>query len=408
VTELSAPPRGSHRWILLICLVAFAFRLAAAVLHPVTDRVAYPDAGDYHDLGTALATGGAYRAPAGIAVRMPGYPLVIAAVYSVAGERPLAVLTLQAAMGAATCYLVWATLRKVSPAGALLATMLVAVDPLSIVLSASLLSESAFSLAFVALVAAAGKLWGRPGSVIHWLLFALLAAVAIYLRAAALYLPAALAAAIVARHFSLRSCAGMALALIVIVAALLPWKLFLAAHPETAGLKGLTSLEGLSLYEAVYPDATGGPKQDAILKSQPPEIQQLTEAQRDTHYAQLARAEIRQHPARVLALAPIKAARTWNPGLNAEQLGTPALQLVLWVWHILLFLLAAIGLVARLLPAKLRVVLALPILYFACLHMLFIGSVRYRVPLHPLLCMLAAVGVMTLLKNRQRPGNKTV
>jgi hypothetical protein len=41
-----------------------------------------------------------------------------------------------------------------------------------------------------------------------------------------------------------------------------------------------------------------------------------------------------------------------------------------------------------------------PVLAFTVLHMVFVGSVRYRIPLMPMLFVLSAVGVASLVRRR--------
>ena len=392
-----------HRWpIVAIMLAALVLRLLAAWVHPVVDRIRYPDAGDYRDLGLALANGGEYRVPGGLAVRMPGYPLLIAGIYRAAGPHPEAVLVVQAFMGAATCGLIYWLGRKVSQRVGIMASLLAAVDPLSIAASASLLSEAPFTLALIGLVCITRLLLDRPRPWLAWIALGVLAAAAIYLRASSLYLPLVLALGVLAVHAEWRPMAGALVAMAIIVMALLPWKLWLGAHAETAGLGGLTSLEGISLYEAVYADATGGPMQGVILSHRPTEIALLREADRDAYYHAQAWQEIGAHPARIATLAAIKFARFWNPGLNSEEESSPTIQAVLWLWHVPLFLLAAAGAVAG--GKKLRLLrfpIAAPLVYFTLIHMIYLGSVRYRVPLQPLLCMLAAWGLVVLFDRRK-------
>jgi hypothetical protein len=47
-----------------------------------------------------------------------------------------------------------------------------------------------------------------------------------------------------------------------------------------------------------------------------------------------------------------------------------------------------------LVPGKVAPVLWIPILYFTALHALFLGSVRYRAPLMPIVCIFAAAAII--------------
>lgn len=66
------------------------------------------DAAEYHSYATSLAATGRFEREDGArATRMPGYPLFLAAVYSVAGPSPRAAHWVQCVLGALTCLLIY-------------------------------------------------------------------------------------------------------------------------------------------------------------------------------------------------------------------------------------------------------------------------------------------------------------
>ena len=71
------------------------------------------------------------------------------------------------------------------------------------------------------------------------------------------------------------------------------------------------------------------------------------------------------------------------------------------LWHLPLFILALIGILKKGIPPHLKGLLLIPILYFTAVHALYLGSVRYRVPLMPIVCLFAAEGIMQLVKPRR-------
>ena len=123
------------------------------------------DTVEYHALAQSLASGEgfAYRAdyapPYEVeALRTPGYPAFVAAVYAVAGARPGWVLLLQILLDAATCALLALAFRPALGArGAGVAALVYALHPASSLFSVILLSESLFVFL---LVAAFAMLWG--------------------------------------------------------------------------------------------------------------------------------------------------------------------------------------------------------------------------------------------------------
>ena len=201
---------------------------------------------------------------------------------------------------------------------------------------------------------------------------------------------------------------GAVLAVLIVFVTLLPWQTRNFSLFRT-GFFRLTTLEGISLYEAVYPDADGSPKQD-ILRL-PPDMRGFNEAERNDEWNRRAWHYIRTDPVRIAHLAAKKIARTWSPWLNAAEFQNPRLQLLLGAWYIPFFLLSLIGATLARFPLRLKILLLIPVAYFTAVHSLFLGSVRYRVPLMPLLCIFAGAGITELIervRRRKRPAESAV
>jgi hypothetical protein len=112
---------------------------------------------------------------------------------------------------------------------------------------------------------------------------------------------------------------------------------------------------------------------------------------------------------RILRLAVVKAGRTWSPWMNASEMANGALQAVLMGWQIPLFILAAGGVFLGGMAGRMKGLLLCPIVYFTAVHALFLGSVRYRVPLMPVVCVLAALGLVRLGRRiGKRPAGRRV
>ncbi len=154
----------------------------------------------------------------------------------------------------------------------------------------------------------------------------------------------------------------------------------------------MTTLEGISLYEAVYPGADGGPKQDVI--EVPAEMRGMGEAERNDEWARRGWRFVWTDPVRVGELAVRKMGRTWSPWMNAAEFRSVGVQVVMVLWHVPLFILGLIGVFGGGVALRWRGLLLVPVVYFTLVHSLFLGSVRYRVPLMPLVCVFAAVGVV--------------
>lgn len=112
------------------------------------------------------------------------------------------------------------------------------------------------------------------------------------------------------------------------------------------------------------------------------------------------------HPSEVVRLAIVKLAKTWRPIPVASELGSLAVKLSEGVGYLMI---AFFGIVAacwvRREPGAW--IFLVPALYFSLLHMVFIGSVRYRQPAVLVLCILAGVGASLVLAHRSRWNRKT-
>ncbi|HEM47313.1 MAG TPA: hypothetical protein ENO23_09760 [Alphaproteobacteria bacterium] len=119
-----------------------------------------------------------------------------------------------------------------------------------------------------------------------------------------------------------------------------------------------------------------------------PTLRHLPETEwRDWLLAQSLKAAQRD-PARTLRLAWAKCKRTWSLVPNEPTSRTPMKMAVSAVWMTGVLLAAACG-AWRLRPKRVVLLLLVPAVYFTLLHMVFVGSVRYRMPAMPLLYILA-------------------
>jgi hypothetical protein len=128
-----------------------------------------------------------------------------------------------------------------------------------------------------------------------------------------------------------------------------------------------------------------------------PEVLGLSEIKWDRYLRDRAWAAARQNPSRVLALAWRKLLRTWSLTPNVQEYRHGLAAVVSGAWMALLLGLAVIGLGARRRAVRAWLVLLLPVILLTLLHMVFVGSVRYRVPTMPLVMVLSAAGLDWLI-----------
>jgi 4-amino-4-deoxy-L-arabinose transferase-like glycosyltransferase len=408
--------------VFLIALGAgFALRAAVAIgLQTYLNRQVpprrclFPDADIYLLLARAIRLGEPYQVSQWniphYALRTPGYPLFLAACEGLFGENLLVARLIQAGIGAGSAWLVYRLVARVWPTEAsrvaVWAAILAALEPYGAVLSILLLSEALFVPLMVAALAGIAGLWPAPGSAAQGvstpraIITGAAIGAAILVRPSwALFVPALLLTWVVASERSQRLQAIRGALLVCLGAAVVmaPWWI---RNARIYGRFVPTALwAGPSLYDGLNPRATGASDMWFL---DDPAIRQLNEPTQDATLLVDAWDFARAHPGRALELAAIKSARFWSPWPNAESLTAPAASWASALITLPIYLLIIIGAWDSRHDLRSLALLLGPLVYFWILHMLFVGSVRYRIPgLMPALG-LAALGANRLLARGSR------
>lgn len=397
------------------------------------------DAEGYWLLAQAIAAGQDYAVyhPPRYALRMPGFPAVLAVSVAVFGPSLFAARLMLACIGAFGCWLVYRLGKVVfNERIGVVASGIAAVSPTLILFSSVVLCETVFAVALLWSLLSGHYLYRaldrgpESGSKLNWgrvLSWAVMTGVAI---AAGVYLKPSwiLAAPIVAvllaltvrngRRFPALVSGGIVTAAMILV--LLPWGI---RNQQVTGHFTLTTFwMGPSLYDGLNPRATGDSDmrffdQDGLTKT-------LGEYEVDQHYRKAAKEFAQENPGTVVKLAAVKAWRYWKPWPNAEQFSHPVAAAGVLVFAVPTLLFALFGAVlvfkrtlaadsifdqvnsAETVPLRRRIwtvsLLTGPIFYFAAIHMVFVSSLRYRLPAEYPLFVLTAVGVVWLLQSRKR------
>jgi 4-amino-4-deoxy-L-arabinose transferase-like glycosyltransferase len=417
--------RGSAARLAAVLVVALALRLAFAcywqwVHLPAAAPFAFPDSESYWELGQSIAAGGPYqfRTPDRRVFRAPGYPLLLAGLFTLVGDdpSPLWARGLGALVGTLTVGIVyWLAQHLFDTFTAVVAAALVAVYPGAIVTSGLILAEALFCLWMIAQLSLWQAAWSRSRpritpAALGWAIGAGIAAgIATLTRPSwLLFSPAAIVGGIViGPQRKTQLVLGIAI-LVGLVGTMAPWWI---RNWHVIGRSVPTTLQvGASLYDGLRPDADGS--SDMRFVSRFEEALRTSDAQLGT--AGLAPFEYRldqamrsaaidwavQHPAQVVQLAFVKLSRLWNIWPNEPSLRQPIVRLAIAATYTPLVLLAFYG-VSKLRRRPLTaLVLLSPAVYFSLLHMIFVGSLRYRQPAILTLAVLAAVGICGLWKGR--------
>ncbi len=390
-------------------------------------RCLFPDTDIYWLLARTIRQGAPYQVDQwGVphfALRTPGYPLFLAFCQTLFGERTMPARLVQAALGALCVWLLYRLVRAVWPQAqppgatgwtpALAAAAILAIEPYTVLTSALLLSEALFLPLLLMGLWALAEAWEPPGAnrlrasaVSARALAAGLAfgAAVLVKPSFALFPPlAGLAWLLLARSRPAllgAACLGLGVAL-----AMAPWWI---RNAQLLGRFVPTALwSGASLYDGWNPSATGGSDMSFL---NTPALQGLSEEAQDATLRRQAIDWAKDHPRRVLALAVAKAQRFWSPWPVGE--GTvsrsPWVMIAGAIATLPVYLLLLSGAWRHRRDPRALVILAGTLLYFAGIHMIFVSSIRYRVPgMAPALGIAGAALAATIAharSSRPRPG----
>jgi len=419
--KLDALERRFFTAILAVLLLAFAARATAAFWWNARHADAFPlgDSDSYWRLANTVAAGEKYQygGPNGKVFRAPGYPVLLAAWFKVAGTSPRTARYLGAFLGTLGVGAVMLLAHQFgSRIGTLWAGLLAALYPGAISTSVLLLSESPF----VPLMLLQLYLWGRARSsprrsAYRWAGAAgLTAAIACLVRPSwLLFAPFTIAYfSIVAtatswriakKNASIRPDRWRDVRIAFVVLATLcvgmsPW--WVRNYREVGKFVPTTLQVGASLYDAWNPRATGGsdmwfsaPEYERAVSLRRADGRlpdgEVMEVYLDNRLKKRAISWFRQHPSEAAVLAGRRISIFWNPWPRGNVISSEAARHGIAVGF--LAMLAAIGWAVRKRSTWEKPVelLWLPAVYFTLIHTVFVSSIRYRQP-----AILAAIALV--------------
>lgn len=410
-TEPSATARrrGWALAFLALCLgVGLAARLGAAAIPNLfpsltlsgrsvswwADKPLFPDSLEYIRMANHFAAGdGLITDRAGRIARMPAYPVFIAAVYAVFGESILVLRVADAVLGTVAILLAYVLAKRLFGGGAgLAAAAIMAVYPFFVIQALLVLSETLFVVFLLAGAACLARAYGGGGGYLVWAgLAGLGLALATLTRGSFLYVaPLTAAGWVLAGRFGRPAVLGACAMLAAFALAMMPW--VVRNWRASDGHLVVTTLRvGPSLYEGLNPRATGGPMMDRINWDEG--TQGMGEWERDRYWRRRAIEWAWENPGPTLALAANKLGRFWSPMPNLDQLRGTAPCALLALSYGLVMAFAIVGILRSWRRADVALILLLPVVYYCLLHMVFVGSVRYREAVMPLLVVVAAHGL---------------
>lgn len=407
--------------MVLVLTVALGVRIGAAVVWQcrVGHRFFFGDSESYWFLGRAIAMGLPYEygSPDARIFRAPAYPFVLAPLFVFGGTDPpiLWARLLGAVIGTAAVGGVgWIAWRLFGPRAAVAAAFFAAIEPGAVVMSVMVLSEALFCPLMVlhlALwvaastseeveMAASGGPARRLG-LSRQVMFAagagLVAGAATLARPSwLLFTPVGVLAAVVGSRSRGRQALVGAIMLAAMAAAMTPW--WIRNYAVVGRFVPTTLQVGASLYDGWNPQATGASnlsvvepiaREERLRPASGMEEPAPYEYRLDRRLREEAIAWAWENPGHAMRLAAVKFLRMWNVWPNEAGLSTWPVRLAILGTYVPIMLLALLGAAKTVRQGWPYAICWLPAVYFTALHMVFVGSIRYRVPAMLMLAVLA-------------------
>jgi len=151
-----------------------------------------------------------------------------------------------------------------------------------------------------------------------------------------------------------------------------------------------TTMGGRVFWEGNNPYSEGGP-----CRYFPEEIEKLPEVERDSAYYRKTIEVIRENPSRFLWLLQNKFKRFWNVIPNASEFTKPLYRIISIFSFGIMLPFFILGFFLTLTNSRANFIHSLIVL-FTVFHVIFLASIRYRVPLEPFYIILAVYGFFWL------------
>ena len=376
------------------------------------------DSHAYWVLGLQIHEGQPYRYGDDTAriFRTPGYPIMLATMFGTMGKDVSVLMArhLNAIWGTLTVILVGCLAGQLFGARvALLAGLLVAIHPGSVVMSSLVLTEAPFCpwmlLQLICWLRAAQSDHRRP--LITWsLLGGISAGIGVLIRPSwFLFTLFSLVVAMLSVAQKRRQVAIGGLMLASTVLVLMPW--WVRNYQVTQRFVPTTLQVGASLYDGLNPAATGASdmqfvlpmvrRQQAVEAESTGPLPGTFESRLDQRFRREAVSWAWQHPGRVWQLMGTKFVRMWNVWPNADAGNNLLSRIVLPLSYLPLIALAGFGLWQQRRGGWGTWLCVLPAVYFTLLHVIFVSSLRYRQPALLPLVVLAAAALGTWFLDKE-------
>ena len=395
-------------FLLLIFFLALVLRLLFNIFIVGLDTPPTNDATQYDAIGYNLAKGNGFMLDEPVmgvnskitSYRAPFLPFLLAGVYAVFGHSyPVAKIMLSI-LGAFTCIVIYfigkhTFDRKVG----LLSALISCIYPFFIYYTGYLLSETPFVM-LVCMFTLSLILAREKGAYRYFIMAGILLGLACLCKPIFLTIPPfiLLWLIIVQRYRIQDSLKRFVVIILAMILTIAPWTI--RNYKVQHAFVPVTSSLGSVLWQANNPQAKG--KTMGYLMEW--DSNELFESEDDlnSYYQNLALNYIKEHPKRFFCLAGIRFLEFWKITSYrvslAKNLGS-----IMSYGVILLFFILGVALSLRYWRKTLLLIMI--IIYYTLIHLVFLATVRYRMPLEPFLIVFAAYAILQIVSVFRRQHN---
>ncbi|KPJ62542.1 MAG: hypothetical protein AMS15_03495 [Planctomycetes bacterium DG_23] len=404
----------SKKFVFIILALGLALRLIFISLLPASELFLPGPLADQKEFvamaENVLAGRGIILGEGREIARMPLYALFLALSFGIFGENFFYLRLWQALISMGSVGLVFLLAKRIfSREAGLVAALLAAIYPFFILFSGLVLNETLFIFFFLLeiyllvrlkeTVQAGEEERGRSRTYFLAVAAGVCAGATVLIRGAALvFYVFVWAFSLLLARPKKRILLAVGIHGVIFCATLFPW---VWRNYEISGHFVPTTLRvGLSLYEGNSPQATGAPILNILVI--PDAARDLDEYEKDKFLRREATRYILEHPGRFLRLCGMKFIRFWNPVPNYP--GFRRLLIIIGTAGSFLpvVFLALLGMGLERRDWRKWFLVVSPVVYFTLLHMVFVGSLRYRVPVMPFLVVLAGAGGWRIIQGLKK------
>ncbi len=410
--EADASRRWAHSLIVAQVALGLMARLALAFVMSDQRALSPPGAAEYAGIARSVAEGNGFVLPGStagqnvLAGRMPGYPLVLAAIET-ATQKPVRWLAIvQGICGTlATIVAMMIAWRLAGPWAAVVTAVLIVPDPFQFYFAGMVSPQVLLGLALIIVVAAGLQVIdaaGDPGRRMWpWAVVAGIGlAAAAYLEVLSLGLALVAPVAAVFAKSRKRLLTGWILGAAVVAVLLTPW---LVRNEMRLGRPVLVTSYGVRLYDVVAADAGQGVEAREALARQ---AEGLDEAGRDALFTGAAVRAFGADPVGGLRRIGEGVIRIWSPTSAADV--APLSPILSYTYVIVTLILALVGAVAMWRRRAALVWMLLVVATMSVAAAKFGGGPADRVALMPVLALIGGVGMAMLMGKGAKPAETPV